>query len=737
MKRLKPLHPKFFRKELDSKSLGFKTTKEVSVSKKFFGQDRALAAIQFGITIKNKGYNLYAMGPTGIGKHSFIHQILKKAAKQKSTPSDWCYIHNFENPEKPIALELPAGQGCHLQHSMKKMIERLSNNIIAAFESDIYRLGIQRIEKYFNKKKIAKDKNSQNLSFNLRKKCHKKEMLLKTKLVSMVTKPLIKKLKKKYTEFPEVIQYLNKVQHDIISHFDDFIHHDNENSMFSFSFENQALNRYKINLLVDNRESKGAPIIFDEMPTYSNLISRIEYTTQQGALTTNFNLIRAGSLHRANGGYLMIEVRKIIKNTQAWEALKNAIYAKKIKIDPIQNSSSAVKTISLEPMPIPFDTKIILMGSRNRYYYLCQHDRDFLNLFKVAVDFDEQINRNKKNIRHYAQLLVNIVHQENLLNFDATAIAEIINYSSRLAEDSDKLSMQLGGIKDLILEASYWAHQDNKKIVTTKHVIKSIKNQIRRIDRTRDIYYEDIHREFIIIHTKGKALGQVNCLSVRRVGNFAYGHPTRVTARVRPGKGKLIDVQREIKLAGPFHSKAGIIIKNFLASRFNAEHLFSIAASLSFEQIYCWTDGDSASVGELCALLSALADVPILQSLAVTGSIDQYGQVQAVGGVNEKIEGFYDICKAKKLNGQQGVLIPAVNVKNLMLREDVVVAAKSNKFFIYPISTLDEAVTLLTGLPTGTVDKNGHYEKDSLYYKIEMRLREFSEKRYLQDKNSL
>ena len=730
MKKLKPLDSIFLRKELDSKSLGFKTTKDVSQSKRFFGQERALKAIQFGITINNKGYNLYAMGPTGIGKHAFIRQVLKKASKQKSTPPDWCYIHNFENPEKPIALALPAGHGRHFQYSMKTMIERLSNNIIAAFESDIYHVGIQRIEKYFNKNKLEKNKNNPKISFNLCKKCNKKETQLKTKLVSMVTKPLIKTIKKKYSHFPEVIKYLNAVQYDIINHFEDFIHQDKETSLFSLS-DNQALNRYKVNLLVDNRDLKGAPVVFEETPAYSNLISRIEYTTQQGTLTTNFNLIRAGSLHRANGGYLMIEAHKIMKHPQAWEALKNAIYSKKIKIDPTQNTSSSIKTISLEPIPIPFETKIILMGSRNRYYYLCQNDRDFLNLFKVAVDFDEDIDRNNKNIKHYAELLINIIHEENLLHFNASAISEIINYSSRLAEDNDKLSMQLNGIKDLILESAYWADQEHKKTVTSSHVVKAIKNYIYRIDRTRYVYYENIQREFIIIQTKGKALGQVNCLSVRRAGNFSYGHPTRVTARVRPGKGNLMDVQREIKLAGPLHSKASLIIKNFLASHFDSEHLFSISASLVFEQIYCWTDGDSASVGELCALLSALAEVPIIQSLAVTGSIDQYGQVQAVGGINEKIEGFYDVCKAKKLNGRQGVIIPAINVKNLMLRKDVVESAKANKFAIYPISTIDEAITLLTGLVPGKADKNGHYEKDSLYHKIEIRLRKFSEARNL------
>ncbi|MCW5584423.1 MAG: AAA family ATPase, partial [Gammaproteobacteria bacterium] len=417
------------------------------------------------------------------------------------------------------------------------------------------------------------------------------------------------------------------------------------------------------------------------------------------------------------------------KNHEAWEALKRALYAGRIIIKPIESESESVKSLSLEPTPIPLNVKVILIGDRNTYYSLCQRDPDFLELFKVAVDFDEQIDRNKKNIQLYAKLIGTIVQRKKLSPFHSSAVAEIIDYSSRLAEDVKKLSTHIRSIKNLIIEADYWSKRNAKKIVDAKDVKYAIHAQIHRMDRARDIYYQDIHRKFIAINTSGQSIGQVNCLSVRRVGSFSYGHPTRVTARVRLGEGKIIDIQREIKLAGPLHSKATFIILSYLSSYFSKNQPFSLSASLAFEQVYCWTDGDSASVGELCALLSALAEIPINQFLAVTGSVDQHGNVQAIGGVNEKIEGFYDVCKEKGLTGNQGVLIPSVNAKNLMLREDILEAAKTKTFFIYSINHIDEAIYLLTGLNPGKRNKDGNFSRNTIYYKIENRLQQFSKNR--------
>jgi lon-related putative ATP-dependent protease len=751
MKKILPLNYKYLRQKLAISQLDFTSTTEITALTDFIGQERALEALTFGIDIKSQGYNLYAMGPSGIGKRSLVKTVVSQYASQRPIPSDWCYIHNFDTPEKPIALRLPPGAGIVLQQNMKSFVAEVGSGILALFESDDYHTEIEKIHEEFNAKRkeansvVPSEKGQDSKKVDntpkFYKEQQKKEKAYQLKLVTSVVEPSVAKIKAKYTAAipaakqnsvpghnEDVLAYLAQVQQDMLQHYNDFIKEDEKTDLLTFSLENPALTKYKVNVIVDNSQLKGAPVIFEDAPTYSTLISRVEHTTHLGAPVTNFSLIKAGCLHQANGGYLIIEARKLIKHRVAWEALKSALYSRQIKIKPPEQSDE-VQPISLEPMPIPLDIKIILLGNRNTYYTLCQEDPDFTELFKVAIDFDEAIDRNKKNIKLYARLIGTIAKKNKLHPFHASAVAAIIDHSSRLIEDNEKLSTHVRDIEDVILEADYWTSSAHKKEVEATEVKRAIAAQIHRMDRTRELYYEDIHRAFIIIKTTGSAVGQVNCLSVRKVGNFEYGHPTRVTARVRLGKGKLIDIQREIKMAGPMHSKAGLIISNFLASRFNRGHVFSLAASLSFEQVYCWTDGDSASVGELCALLSALAEIPIYQFFAITGSIDQYGEVQAIGGVNEKIEGFFDVCKAKGLNGQQGVIIPAVNKKNLMLREDIVAAAKAKKFAIYPIETIDQAVAMLTGMPAGARNKKGKFATDSVYYQIEQRLALFTKNR--------
>lgn len=732
MKKIKPINYRLLRQSLKPSNLRFKTTEELEPLTKFIGQNRALEALNFAINVTHQGYNIYAMGPSGIGKKSFIELLVNNQAKQLQTPSDWCYIYNFSMPERPLALELPQGMGIELQQDMKSLMGEISVNIISVFESDEFRFEMKKIADTYEQKrkqnrklKIKLDKTPQ-----LYKEQHKKEKEFQLTTIRIHIEPSLNKIKKKYADYPTVIDYLNAVQNDIIENFSDLIYQDEKTNLFIFTTENSVLIKYSINLLVDNNQLKGAPVVFEEAPSYSSLICRVEHTSQLGTPVTNFTLIKPGSLHKANGGFLIIESRKLKKNKDTWEALKNALYTNKISIKPIEHDSDTVRPVSLEPSPIPLKVKVILMGDRNTYYMWCQKDADFLELFKIPVDFDEEILRNKENISLYARLIGTIVHNEKLLPFHASAVAAIIDFSSRLAEDSEKLSTHIREIQDLAVQSHYLALHKNKKIVTDNDVKNAINAQIHRMNRSRDLYYDDIYRDFIFIKTKGKSLGQANCLSVRLVGSFSYGHPTRVSARVSAGvktkQGRIIDIQREIKLAGPMHSKAGLIISSFLASRFNENIPFSLYASISFEQVYVWTDGDSASVAELCALLSALSGVPLLQSLAVTGSIDQYGAVQAIGGVNEKIEGFFDVCKARGLTGQQGVIIPTVNQKNLMLREDIQIAAKKKQFSIYTIDTIDEAISILTGMQAGKRDRLGKFPKDSIYFKIENRLKSFA-----------
>jgi lon-related putative ATP-dependent protease len=733
MKKNKPLAYRLLRQSLRHQELSFQTTNELEPLDQFLGQKRALEAVQFGIGIKSDGYNLYAMGPSGIGKYSLVHAVLTAVAAKQPKPSDWCYIYNFEKPEQPIALQLPAGIGIVLQKDMKSLVQELNTMLITAFESDEYHTQLQAILDQFNAARETVCKKNKDDSRNitiprLYKERHQKEREIKFKFARAAIAPLIKILQDKYEKYPSVVAHLTAVENDIVFNIQDILKID-ENSVLLFDTESTILIRYQINLLVNNENAEGAPVIYEENPSYSNLICRVEHAMEYGAQVTNFMLIKPGALHKANGGYLLIEARKIKKEKHAWEGLKRALYAKNIMIEPVEHFIESARPVSLQPVPIPLEIKVILLGNRNNYYALSNDDPDFSELFKVAVDFDEEIERNKTNITLYARLIATIVKREGLHPFHASAVAAIIDYSTRLAEDKRKLSTHIRSIDDLIIESDYWASAANEKIVTNRHVKQAIDAKIHRLDRARQLYYEEIYRDFILIHTNKQIVGQINCLSVVKVGKFSYGHPTRITARVRAGKGKLLDIQREVDLAGAIHSKGGLILSNFLASRYHVDFVFSLAASISFEQIYGRMDGDSASVAELCALLSALSDVPIKQSLAVTGALDQSGMALAIGAVNEKIEGFFDICQLRGLNGTHGVIIPAVNITNLMLREDIIEAARKKLFFIYSVKDIDEAIFLLTGLPAGKRNKKGKFTSESINYLVEKKLQLFAEMR--------
>lgn len=737
MKKINHLHYNALRPQLDTRTLQFKTTDELKITQDFIVQKRALIAIQFGIGIQKKGYNLYAMGPVGIGKRSLVKSILKEKAKKKEVPADWCYIHNFEDPAKPLAIQLPAGKGLVFKDDVHTFINSLSINLLSVFESDEYRRSLSDIQQAFKKsqehysKKQDIEKNIKLIHLykkkliDIYKKKHRREKNLQLKLTAKVVKPLVKKLKSKYAVYPHVLKFLRLLERDIILNVNDLIRKDESTHIFSFIQESAVLMNYQVNLLVDNGKKHSAPVVIEENPTYTHLICRVEYTPKMGTAATHFTLIKPGSLHIANGGYLIMSVEKLLKDKHAWNALKRALKTKKISIDPVEPTSDMFRPVSLEPTPIPLNVKIVLLGSRQTYYQLCDEDPEFNDLFKIAVDFDETIIRNNRNIQLFARLIKTIAHKENLRAFSADAVAELIDHSSRLAEDNKKLSADVQTIHDIAIEADYCASIKKNRTISAVDIKNAIKAQVQRINRSQQLYDEDILNNIIHINTRQRIIGQVNGLSVVKVGRYIYGHPIRVTATVRRGKTKIIDIQREIKMAGPIHTKAGITIINFLGERYNRDHLLRLYASISFEQVYAMVDGDSASVAEVCALISALAEVPIKQFLAVTGSIDQYGMVQAVGGINQKIEGFYNICKHKGLNGTQGVIIPAVNVKNLMLHEEIVNAAKSNKFFIYPIHTIDEAMTLLTDIPAGQ-KKAGQFEAGSLNEKVDKKLKYFS-----------
>ena len=562
---------------------------------------------------------------------------------------------------------------------------------------------------------------------------------LNREITGLAVNELIEELRQKYQDFPEVVRYLNEVEKDVIENARDFLPGEDgapggfDNPLAALMArarpEPSPLVRYEVNLLVDNQDLEGAPVIYEDNPSYQNLIGRVDHIAQMGALTTDFRMIKPGALHNANGGYLILDVRKLLQQPYAYEALKRSLQSQKVTIESLGQMLSLISTVSLEPEPIPVNVKVALLGDRMLYYLLSSLDPDFNELFKVQADFEEQMDRTQGNQILYAQLIGTMAHQNDLRPLDQKAVARVIEHSARLVGDCEKLSTKFSDVVDLLSEADYWAGQNGDGIVRASDVQKAIDAQIYRADRVRERVQEGILRDTILIDTQGAKVGQVNGLSVIVLGNFAFGRPNRITARVRMGKGEVVNIEREVELSGPIHSKGVLILAGFLGARYASNRPLSLTASLVFEQSYSGVEGDSASSAELYALLSAIAEVPVRQSHAVTGSVNQHGQVQAIGGVNEKIEGFFDICKARGLTGDQGVLIPVSNVKNLVLRQDVIDAVKAGRFQIYPIENVDQGIEVLTGMPAGEPDEEGMYPADTINGRVQARLEELAKKR--------
>jgi lon-related putative ATP-dependent protease len=554
--------------------------------------------------------------------------------------------------------------------------------------------------------------------------------------------PLLEEIRKKYAEISKVVDYLNAVEEHIINNAQSILGQQEGQLQHrqpqmqqrggspdqSSQAESPVLRHYRVNVVVDHSESQGAPVIHEENPTYQNLVGRVEHLAHMGTLLTDFNMIRAGALHRANGGYLILDGLKVLMQPFAWEGLKRALRSREVRIESLAQMYSFISTVSLDPEPVPLNVKVTLLGPPLLYYLLRAYDPEFGKLFKVAADFDLQMDRTGENQEIYSQLIASVARKEDLRPFDRTAVARVIEQSARMLGDKEKLSLHLQSVTDLLREADYWAGQNGNGNVSAADVQHAVDAWIYRSDRIRERMQEQIERNTILIDTDGAKVGQVNGLSVISLGDFSFGRPSRITARVRLGKGEVVDIEREVEMGGPIHSKGVLILAGFLGARYALNRPLSLSASLVFEQSYSGVEGDSASSAELYGLLSAIAEVPIKQSLAVTGSVNQHGQVQPIGGVNEKIEGFFDTCKSKGLTGEQGVLIPASNVKNLMLRRDVVEAVEQGKFHVYPVETIDEGIELLTGMEAGEPDLEGNYPEESINGKVHRRLEDFAER---------
>jgi lon-related putative ATP-dependent protease len=569
---------------------------------------------------------------------------------------------------------------------------------------------------------------------------------LNREMANLAIGALIDEVREKYSDYPDVVEHLDAVQEDVVENAENFLPQQGgqqgglqqqlqemlqggDPQGRQAMLQEVLMRRYKVNVIVDNSETRHAPVIYEDNPTYQNLIGRIEHMARFGALMTDFHLIKAGALHKANGGYLLLDARKVLTEPYAYEGLKRAMDSGKIRIESLGRQLSLISTVSLEPEPIPLDVKIGLYGNRMIYYLLTQFDPEFAELFKVQADFHEEMDWDEENQQLYARLIGTMVHEAELQPFDRGAVAQIIEHSARMVGDSEKLSTKGEIVGDLLREANHWAKENSNGVVTAEDVQRAIDAQIYRAGRLRERMQEAILRDTILIDTEGEEVGQINGLSIIALGGFMFGRPTRITARTRMGKGEVVDIEREVELGGPIHSKGVLILAGFLGARYAEEKPLSLSASLVFEQSYGQVEGDSASSAELYALLSSLARAPIRQSMAVTGSVNQRGQVQAIGGVNQKIEGFFDICKGRGLTGDQGVIIPQSNVKNLMLRQDVIDAVKDGEFQIYPVQSVDEGIEILTGVPAGERGPDGNYPEGTINYRVEQRLGELAEKR--------
>ncbi|MCX7892252.1 MAG: AAA family ATPase [Burkholderiales bacterium] len=770
----------------DAAALGFETTESLADLGHIVGQRRATEAVELGIGIAHEGYNLFVMGPPGTGKHTLVRQFLDARARAAPRPNDWVYVNNFAAPGKPLAIELPPGRGEELKRDMRQLVEELRSTIPAVFESEEYTAKVGEIDAEFSERheraltalgeeatreSIALLRTPAGFSFapvkdgeivtpdefaklpeeeqrrietvigelqsklerlirdalRWRKERHERVRKLNHEMVLLAVGHAVAELEARYREHPRVVAYLDAVQQDVLENADDFRkREEGPAALLRPGRDESGLRRYDVNVVVSHAGDGGAPVVFADHPTFQNLVGRIDHIAQLGTLVTDFNLIKPGALHRANGGFLLIDVAKLLVQPFAYDALKRALVRGDVRIESLGEMYSLVSTVSLEPEPVPLKVKVILFGERLLYYLLCAYDPDFGKLFRIAADFEESFERNAETTRLYAGLIGTVARREGLLPLDAEAVARLVEQGSRAAGDAAKIDANVDALIALLGEADHVARQRGARVTGREDVAAAIAARRRRAARVKERLDEAILRGTLLIDTDGAKAGQVNGLSVFEAGGEAFGSPMRITATTRVGDGHVIDVQREVQLGGAIHSKGVLILASFLAARYSGAHPHSLAASLVFEQTYGEVEGDSASLAELCALLSSLADVPLRQSFAVTGSVNQLGEVQAIGGVNEKIEGFFDVCRARGLTGEQGVLIPQANVAHLMLREDVVEAVRAGRFHVIPVASVDEAIEILTGVPAGTPHHLGEYPEQTVNARVAARLREFA-----------
>lgn len=759
------------------------STKRIKPLNNFLGQDRARASVEAGISLPYSGYNIFAVGTAGLGKRTMIKRLLQQHAKTMPTPNDWVYVNNFKNPRQPIALRFPAGQGTKFQNALQQAWQIILKQLERRFSAESYHNRIERIRQdtgdvqqqalieltkegqELDLKLISRDdkhvfipmqlreneyqeltkndldalssKDRAEITSNMRYMEKKLERLglhlgdleddardqvsiLNRDIATQVVTPRMESILNKNKEVKGLDVYLKHYAEDIIDNVELIL--EQEEDDFTPALFNRVPSRYQANVIVANKPNSGAPVIFEDFPTHYNLLGHVEQLTHNGTITTDFTLIRPGSLHQANGGFLILEAEQLLEQPYAWQGLKRALKSGQLKLSSLEHMLTLTGSISIEPASVPLDLKVVLLAEPEIYYEILEVEPELGSVFKIRADFTDTLQRNNSNEQAYMQLIADYVQADKLLPFDRSALAALLTDSSRQAEDQSSLSLHASTLGDLIREAHHHAFKADDKIVTDQHVNQALHHRQYRLGYLRELYWQDLSRGTQLIETTGHRLGQINALSVIHYADVEFGLPSRLTASVYQGGGDILDIERSVELGGSLHAKGVLLMSSFLKAHFGRAQILHFSAALAFEQSYGQVDGDSATVAELSALISAICQIPIDQSWAITGSMNQLGQVQPIGGVNSKIEGFYDACKLQGLTGKQGVIIPRQNMQHLMLRQDVIEAVQAGQFHVHAIDTIDQALEILMARPVGTLDKKGRYSKNSIYAAVMQQL---------------
>lgn len=759
------------------------STKRLKPLNNFLGQDRARASVEAGIALPYSGYNIFAVGTAGLGKRTMIKRLLQQHAKSMPTPSDWVYVYNFKYPRQPIALEFPSGQASKFQTQLHQMWLLIVKQLERKFTTESYHNHIEQIRQqtgdeqqqalieltkegealdlrlisnheehcfvpvHFKDNKVQEmtqaeinaldhqdraeiranvrymDKKLERLGMrlgDLEDHARDKVQVLNREIAQQVVNPKIEQLLNKYQQIKQLESYLKQYAEDIIHNVEIILEHEEDD--FSPGMFSRVPARYQANIVVSHKPNAGAPVVFEDFPTHYNLLGHVEQLTQNGTITTDFTLIRSGTLHQANGGFLILEAEQLLEQPYAWQGLKRALKSGQLKLSSLEHMLTLTGSISIEPEAIPLKIKVVLLAEPDIYYQILELEPELGSIFKIRADFTDTLQRTEENEQAYIQLIADYVQSDQLLPFDRSALAALLTDSSRQAEDQSSLSLHALTLGDLIRESHYHAEQAGDSMVTEAHINMALDHRKYRLGYLRELYWQDLSRGTQLIETRGHRLGQINALSVIHYADVEFGLPSRLTASVYQGGGDILDIERSVELGGSLHAKGVLLMSSFLKAHFGREQILHFSAALAFEQSYGQVDGDSATVAELSALISAISQLPIDQSWAITGSMNQLGQVQPIGGVNAKIEGFFDACKLQGLTGKQGVIIPRQNMQHLMLRKDVIEAVDQKQFHIHAIDTIDQALEILMARPVGTLDKKGRYTKKSIYAAVMQQL---------------